>query len=168
MDHQVATRIAFESLCAAWDGREDVVAVHGAQDELGAVPDLGACGATTLQPGCPSLEAAHADSGQVAQSALRLDLNACCCVLFGRDEECSVYQRIPFKDDHLVVAEDAGYLVHLVSCIAGEDEASGLVIADTAFVLHLDVIRVDFLFGEYIKRAVIIAPEKYTSSTVMP
>ena len=30
----------FESLCAAWDGGEDVVAVHGAKDELGAVPDL--------------------------------------------------------------------------------------------------------------------------------
>ena len=30
----------FESLCAAWDGGEDVVAVHGAQDKLGAVPDL--------------------------------------------------------------------------------------------------------------------------------
>ena len=44
----------------------------------------------------------------------------------------------PFKDDHLVVAEDAGYLVHLVSCIAGEDKASRLVIADTAFILHLD------------------------------
>ena len=30
----------FESLCAAWDGGKDVVAVHGAQDKLGAVPDL--------------------------------------------------------------------------------------------------------------------------------
>ena len=30
----------FESLCAARDGGEDVVAVHGAQDKLGAVPDL--------------------------------------------------------------------------------------------------------------------------------
>lgn len=44
----------------------------------------------------------------------------------------------PFKDDHLVVAEDAGDLVHLVSCIAGEDKASRLVITDTAFILHLD------------------------------
>ena len=33
---------------------------------------------------------------------------------------------------------------------------------------YLDVIRVDFLFGEYVKRTVIIAPEKYASSTVMP
>ena len=30
----------FESLCAARDGGKDVVAVHGAKDELGAVPDL--------------------------------------------------------------------------------------------------------------------------------
>ena len=30
----------FESFCAARDCSEDVVAVHGAQDELRAVPDL--------------------------------------------------------------------------------------------------------------------------------
>ena len=44
----------------------------------------------------------------------------------------------PFKDDHLVVAEDAGDLVHLMSCIAGEDEAPCLVIANTTFILHLE------------------------------
>ena len=44
----------------------------------------------------------------------------------------------PFKDDHLVVAEDTGDLVHLVSCIAGEDEASCFIITDTAFILHLN------------------------------
>ena len=32
----------FESLCTAGHRGEDVVAVHGAQDQLGAVPDLGA------------------------------------------------------------------------------------------------------------------------------
>lgn len=42
MDHQVATRVAFESLCAAGHRGKDVVAVHGAEDQLGAVPDLGA------------------------------------------------------------------------------------------------------------------------------
>lgn len=41
---------------------------------IGEEPDLGTRWASTLQPGCPSLEAAHADSGQVAHSALRLDL----------------------------------------------------------------------------------------------
>lgn len=89
-------------------------------------------------------------------------------MLLGRNEECSINQRIPFKDDHLVVAEDAGDLVHLVSCIAGEDEAPCLVIANTTFILHLDVIRIDFLFREDIKSTIIIAPEKYASSTVMP
>ena len=77
-------------------------------------------------------------------------------MLLGRDEECSVNQWIPrcrlfvkgndsakcfflpLKDDHLVVAEDTGDLVHLVSCIAGEDEASRFVITDTAFILHLN------------------------------
>lgn len=88
-------------------------------------------------------------------------------MLLGRDKECSVNQRIPFKDDHLVVAEDTGDLVHLVSCIAGEDEASCFIITDTAFILHLDVIRVDFLFRKNIESAVIIAPVKYASSTVM-
>ena len=45
---------------------------------------------------------------------------------------------LPFKDDHLVVAENTGNLVHLVSCIAGEYEAPRLVVPNTAFIFHLN------------------------------
>jgi len=164
----MATRVAFESLRAAGDGGEDVVAVHGAEDQLGPVPHLGAGRAPTLKSGTPALQTAHADCRQVTQPPIRLDLDTRCCVLSGRDEECSVNQRIPLKDDHLSVAEDAGDLVHLVSRIAGEDEASRLVVADTALILHLDVIRVDFLFWENIERTVIISAEEDAASTVVP
>ena len=54
----------------------------------------------------------------------------------------------PLKDVHHAVAEDAGYPVHLVGGVVGEDEATGLVIADAAFVLHLDVVRVDLRPGQ--------------------
>ena len=44
---------------------------------------------------------------------------------------------LPFKDDHLVVAENTGNFVHLVSCIAGENEAPRLIVPNTAFIFHL-------------------------------
>ena len=52
----------FKSLCTAGHRGEDVVAVHGAQDELGAVPDLGAGRVPTLQSACPALQTGHTDS----------------------------------------------------------------------------------------------------------
>jgi len=89
-------------------------------------------------------------------------------VLPGRDEECPVNQRISFKDDHLVVAEDAGNLVHLVSGIAGENEAPGLVITNTTLILHLDVIGVDLLSWKNIECTVVISPKEDTASAVVP
>jgi len=52
---ELSTRGALESLGAAGDRGEDVIAVHGAQDELRAVPDLSAVGVPALQPGGPAL-----------------------------------------------------------------------------------------------------------------
>jgi len=64
-------------------------------------------------------------------------------MLSWREEECSVYKRIPLEDVHHTVAEYTGNPVHLVGGIVGEDEAASLVIANTALVLHLDVVGVD-------------------------
>lgn len=119
-------------------------------------------------------------------------------MLPGGDEECPVNQRIsatirlttaattetssPFKDDHLVVAEDAGDLVHLVSGIAGENEAPRLVITNTTLILHLiwrslkslpssthlDVIGVDLLSWKNIECTVVISPKEDTASAVVP
>ena len=80
-------------------------------------------------------------------------LDTRCGVLPGRNEERSINQWIskswnnstvclspsllPFKDDHLVVAENTGNFVHLVSCIAGENEAPSLIVPNAALILHL-------------------------------
>ena len=58
---------------------------------------------------------------------------------------------LPLKDVHHAVAEDAGNPVHLVGGIVGEDEAAGLVIANAALVLHLDVVRVDLRPGQNVE-----------------
>ena len=55
---------------------------------------------------------------------------------------------LPLKDVHHAVAEDAGHPVHLVGGVVGQDEAPGLVVADAALVLHLDVVRVDLRPGQ--------------------
>ena len=44
---------------------------------------------------------------------------------------------LPLKDDHLVVAENTGNFIHLVSCIARENEAPRLIVPNAALILHL-------------------------------
>jgi len=68
----------------------------------------------------------------------------------------------------LVVAEDTGDLVHLVSGVAGEDEAPRLIVPNTALILHLDVIGVNLLSWKHIECTVIVSPKEDTSSAVMP
>ena len=58
---------------------------------------------------------------------------------------------LPLKDVHHAVAEDAGHPVHLVGGVVGQDEAPGLVVADAALVLHLDVVRVDLRPGQHVE-----------------
>jgi len=98
---------------------------------------------------------------------LQVYRNARGCVLARGEEEGAVNQRIPLKDVHHAVAEDTGYPVHLVGGIVGEDEAAGLVVADAALVLHLDVVRVDLGPGQHIEGAVVRASEEDASPTVM-
>ena len=83
-----------QSLRTARDCCEDVVAVHGAQDQLGAVPHFGAVLVAALEAAGPSLQAGHADGRQVAEPPLGLDLDAGRGVLPGGDEECPVNQRV--------------------------------------------------------------------------
>ena len=86
----------------------------------------------------------------------------------------------------MVVAEDTGDLVHLVSGVAGEDEAPRLIVPNTALILHLiirflsfprllshillylDVIGVNLLSWKHIECTVIVSPKEDTSSAVMP
>ena len=59
-----------ESVCTAGDGSKDVVGVHRPQDELASVPQLEALLVSTLKPGGPPFEAAHANCRQVAFAPL--------------------------------------------------------------------------------------------------
>jgi len=62
VDDQLAAGSALQPLGTAGHRREDVVAVHRAEDELRAVPDLGAGRVPTLQSAGPALQTGHADS----------------------------------------------------------------------------------------------------------
>ena len=62
VDDQLATGGALEPLRTAGHRGEDVVAVHRPEDELGAVPDLGAGRVAALQAAGPALQTGHADS----------------------------------------------------------------------------------------------------------
>ena len=94
---------------------------------------------------------------------------------------------LPFKDDHLVVAENTGNFVHLVSCIAGENEAPRLIIPNTAFIFHLrlqniitffllfrisyfylNVIRIYLLSWKHIECTVIVPPKENAASAIVP
>ena len=74
VDDQLAAGGALQPLRTAGHRGEDVVAVHRAEDELGAVPDLGAGRVPTLQSAGPALKTGHADSGEVTRPPLTLHL----------------------------------------------------------------------------------------------
>lgn len=83
VNDELSTGVALEPVGAAGDRGEDVVAVHGAQDQLGAVPDLATVGVPALEPGAPSLQTAHTDSREVTNTTLGLYLDASWRVLPG-------------------------------------------------------------------------------------
>ena len=66
--------IYLESVCTAGDGRKYIVGVHCPQNELASVPELETLLVSTLQPGGPPLEAAHALGRQVGLAPIVLHL----------------------------------------------------------------------------------------------
>ena len=66
--------IYLESVCTAGDGRKYIVGVHCPQNELASVPELETLLVSTLQPGGPPLEAAHAHGRQVGLAPIVLHL----------------------------------------------------------------------------------------------
>jgi len=151
VDHQLGAGGALESVCTAGDGRKYIVGVHCPQNELASVPELETLLVSTLQPGGPPLEAAHAHGRQVGLAPIVLHWNAGRGVLAWGEEEGAVDQGIPLKDVHHAVAENARDPIHLVGGVVGEDEAAGLVVANAALILHLDVVRVDLRPGQDIE-----------------
>ena len=86
-----------EPLRAARHGGEDVVGVHGAEDEVAAGPRLQAVSAEHGVPR-PRLQAPHVDGRQVVHLSLVLDLNAALAVLPGREEEGAIDQGVSVKE----------------------------------------------------------------------
>ena len=70
----IICHIYLESVCTAGDGRKYIVGVHCPQNELASVPELETLLVSTLQPGGPPLEAAHAHGRQVGLAPIVLHL----------------------------------------------------------------------------------------------
>ena len=95
-------------------------------------------------------------------------LNASPVMLSGREEKCSVDQWVPIINAHECVTQDTRHFVQLVTGQIGQDEDTGLIVANAAFILHFDVVRVDFLLRQNIEGAVIHSPRENAPSRIMP
>ena len=80
---------------------------------------------------------------------------------------CPLGSTLPVVDDHDASAGNTGHAVHLLRGERRQDEDAGLVVANAALVLHLDVVRVDLGPGQHIEGAVVRASEEDASPTVM-
>lgn len=150
-----------ETIGAAGHGRENVVAVHGAEYEAGAHP---ASVAVDAVDGRVARETVHADGRQVLDLVvlgLSLKTRGFCQtntfgregaddviegvtylsasqrVLSWREEEGPVDQWVAIEHRHLYVTQDAGYLGPVESGQGRQDERSRVVVSVITLVLHL-------------------------------
>jgi len=115
----------------------------------------------------PTFQTAHAHRCQIARLSLQFDLNASPIMLSGREEKGPIDEWVSIKNAHQRVTKHTGHFVQLVTGQIGQDKDAGLVVANAAFILHFDVVRVDFLLRQNIKGAVIHSPRKNTASRIM-
>ncbi len=134
-----AAVLAGRSEGAAGNRGEDVVRVHGAEDERRAVPALSAGDAS--QVAARAFQAAHADRVQVQQLMIGEHLQVAVVPLRGQEER-PVDQGVAVVDGHLQRAAHAAHVRHLVRAQVGQHEAARLVVAVRTLVFHLDVVRV--------------------------
>jgi len=88
LDHRLPTLSTPESVSAAGDGGEDVVGVHGAQDEGGSVPlGLAEPAAKVI---IPALETGHTHRTQVLGASIHSHRNAVPGVLTRGQEEGAI------------------------------------------------------------------------------
>ena len=89
-------------------------------------------------------------------------------MLSGREEKCSVDQWVSIINAHECITQDTRHFVQLVTGQIRQDEDSGLIVANAAFILHFDVVRVDFLLRQNIEGAVIQSTRENAPSRIMP
>ena len=87
-------------------------------------------------------------------------------VLSRRQEEGAVHQRIPIEDDHCARADYAGRPIHFIGRQSGQYEATGLVVAVIAVVLHLNMIWVDLMAGQSVERRIVGPTREYRAGRV--
>ena len=88
-------------------------------------------------------------------------------MLSGREEKGPIDEWVSIKNAHQRVTKHTGHFVQLVTGQIGQDKDAGLVVANAAFILHFDVVRVDFLLRQNIEGAVIHSPRENTASRIM-
>ena len=88
-------------------------------------------------------------------------------MLSGREEKGPIDEWVSIKNAHQRVTKHTGHFVQLVTGQIGQDKDAGLVVANAAFILHFDVVRVDFLLRQNIKGAVIHSPRENTAARIM-
>lgn len=125
-----------DAVLAAGRGGEDVVAVHGAEDERGAVPRSAA--AAAVEARAPPLQAAHAHGEQEVEAALEAHLQAAVLrVLARRQEESAVQQRVAVVHRHLTLAQQAAHARAVRVAQRRQHQRAHLVQTVVLFVVNL-------------------------------
>lgn len=83
-------------------------------------------------------------------------------------EKSPIDEGVTIKNGQNAIAQYARHFVEFVAGQIGQDEDTRLVVANATFVLHFDVIGIDFLLGQNIEGAVVHTTNKNTSTRVMP
>ena len=89
-------------------------------------------------------------------------------MLSGRQKESAINQGITIVDGKDGIAENAGYFVHFVTGQIRQNEDTRLVIANTALVLHFDMVRIDLLLWKYVEGTVVQPSLKNAAARIMP
>jgi len=89
--------------------------------------------------------------------------NAGLGVLFGREEECPINQRVTVVNAHRFRANDAKRSRHFVHCQIGKNEATDVVIAITALIFHFNVKRVELVAWQGVEGAEIGSVQEKTA-----
>ena len=128
IERRFATTLARQSPLAARNRGEDVVRVHGADDEGVATPRSLAVEAGELAERVATKQTRHAHCIHVQHAALALHLQVA-VVSLRRQEEGSIDERILVIDRKLLAADHATHFLHLMRAKVGEDETARFIVA---------------------------------------
>lgn len=133
--------LACPSPLATRHGGEDVVGVHGTEDEAGAVP--GSEATATEKADLHAVEASEADGVEVKKTAIVDDGGRVVVhVAEGREEEGPVDEGELVEDRKRRAADDAGRFLDGTPRQRSHQEVADLVVSVRSVVFRLDVVRI--------------------------